>query len=220
MNQTTLPQKNGDRRPALEVAYPSSANLSDALGQLGYKFQTLHSRIRSITGISVWGPAYTVQCYPGATYAVEEALEKAAPGDVLIVAGEAFTEAVLMGGLMSGRAKQRGIAGAIVDGAVRDIAELRKLKWPVYAAGVTPRAGTFAQLGQLQSTVSCGDVVVRPGDMVVADDDGIVVVPFPILDEAVERAWEIEKKESFITKAIAEGLSLPEAVREYQAQAE
>ncbi len=218
MNQTIL--KNGDRSAALEMAFPSSANLSDALGQLGYKFQTLHSRVRPITGIPVWGPAYTVQCYPGATFALEEALEKAAPGDVLMVAGEAFTEAVLMGGLMSTRAKQRGIAGAVVDGAVRDVAELRKLRWPVYATGVTPRAGTFAQLGQWETAVSCGGVVVQPGDMVAADDDGIVVAPAGILDEALERAWEIERKENFIAKAVVEGLSLAEAVREYQAQAE
>ena len=218
MNQTIL--KNGDRNSTLEMAFPSSANVSDALGQLGYKFQTMHSRVRPITGLSMWGPAYTVQCYPGATYALEEALEKAAPGDVLVVGGEAFTEAVLMGGLMSTRAKQRGMAGAVIDGAVRDVAELRRVNWPMFASGVTPRAGTFAQIGQWEVAVACGGVVVQPGDMVAADEDGIVVVPAAILDEALERAWEIERKENFIAKAVQEGLSLAEAVREYKAQTE
>lgn len=218
MNATTLPQKNGNRPPASDLPFPSTANLSDALGQLGCKFQTLHGRVRPITGLGVWGPAFTVQCYPGATFAVEEALEKATPGDVLVVAGEAYTGAVLMGGLMSSRARQRGIAGAIVDGAVRDVAELRQLNWPVYAAGITPRAGTFAELGAWQGSVCCGEVVVHPGDLVAADDDGVVVVPQAIADEAVERAWEIERKERFIAKAIIGGLSLPEAVREFQAQ--
>lgn len=218
MSQTTILTQNGARRPTVDRPFPSSANLSDALGQLGFKFQTLHSRIRPITGLAVWGPAYTVQCYPGATHAVEEALEKAAPGDVLVVNGEAFTGAVLMGGLMSGRARHRGIAGAVIDGAVRDVAELKSLHWPVYAAGITPRSGTFDKLGQQKAAVSCGDVVIHAGDLIAGDDDGVVAIPSHVLDEALQRAWEIEQKETFIARALENGLSLPEAVQEYQAQ--
>ncbi|HRJ72169.1 MAG TPA: RraA family protein [Terrimicrobiaceae bacterium] len=218
MSQTTILPQNGSHRPAVDRPFPSSANLSDALGQLGCKFQTLHARIRPITGLPVWGPAYTVQCYPGATHAVEEALEKAAPGDVLVVNGEAFTGAVLLGGLMSGRARQRGLAGAVVDGAVRDVAELKNLRWPVYAAGITPRSGTFDKLGQQQTSVSCGDVVIHAGDLIAGDEDGVVAIPSRMLDAALQLAWDIEQKEAFIARALENGLSLPEAVREYQAR--
>lgn len=216
MSQTSTLTKNGNSPVALNRRIPSSANLSDAMGLLGYKFQTLHNRIRPITNVPVWGPAYTVQCYPGATYGVEEALEKAAPGDVLVIDGEGYTGAVLMGGLMSGRARQRGLAGAIIDGAVRDVEELQKHRWPVYAAGITPRSGTFAKLGQLGISVSCGNVVIQPGDMIVGDADGVVAIPAAILDEALEAAWEIEQKENFIAAALENGLSLPEAVQEYK----
>ncbi|MSR65045.1 MAG: RraA family protein [Verrucomicrobiae bacterium] len=100
---------------------PAVANISDAMGQLGLKFQTMHSRVRPVfTPIYLSGHAYTVQCYPGATWAVEEAIEKAKPGEVLVVNGENYAGAVLMGELMSGRAAKRGIAGAVIDGAVRD----------------------------------------------------------------------------------------------------
>lgn len=195
---------------------PSSSNISDALGQLGFKFQTLHSRIHSITGLPVWGPAFTVQCYPGATWAVEEALENASPGDVLVINGEGFLGAVLMGGLMSTRAQHRGLAGAVIDGAVRDVAELKKMRWPVFATGTTPRCGTTSKLGQRQVPISCADITIHPGDIIAGDEDGVVVIPFDVLDEALELAWEIEEKEAFITKALHNGLSLPEAVGEYQ----
>src|SRR5262245_5709821 len=135
---------------------PAVANLSDAMGQLGLKFQTMHSRIRPVfQPIRLHGPAYTVQCYPGATWAVEEAIERAKPGGVLIVNGENYAGAVLMGELMSGRAAERGIAGAVIDGAVRDMVALRKARWPMFASHVTPRAGTFDKLGQQQVVVSC-----------------------------------------------------------------
>ncbi|MFZ4778227.1 MAG: RraA family protein [Terrimicrobiaceae bacterium] len=218
MSQTTLLPHHGAPQPAANRAYPSSANLSDALAQKGLKSQTLHTRIRPITGFPLQGPAYTVQCYPGATHAVEEALEKARPGDVLVVNGEGFVGAVLMGGLMSGRARQRRLAGAVVDGAVRDVAELRRMHWPVFAAGVTPSSGTFAQLGQQQAVVSCGDVVVHPGDMIVGDEDGVVVIPAHLLDEVLVLAWRVEDKEAYLTRALENGLSLPEAVAEWQGQ--
>lgn len=203
-------------QPATSQPIPSSANLSDALGQLGFKFQTLHSRLRSITGLHLWGPAYTVQCYPGGTHAVEEALEAAAPGDVLVVNGEGFTEAVLMGGLMSARARKRGLAGAVIDGAVRDVAELARLQWPVFASGVTPRAGTLAKLGQQQRPIACGNVCIQPGDLIAGDEDGVVAIPREMAEEALQLAREIERKEACIARSLENGLTLSEAVKHYQ----
>lgn len=216
MSQTTILNRGEALPRQANRPIPSCANISDALSQLGLKSQTLHPRIHSITHLSVWGPAYTVQCYPGATHAVEEALELAKPGDVLVIDGEAYTRAVLLGGLMSTRAHHRGIAGAVVDGAVRDVAELQQLRWPVFAAGTTPRSGTFAKLGQQQMPVSCGEVVVQPGDMIAGDEDGIVAIPRHMLDETLQLAWEIEHKEAYIAKALRSGFSLSQAVQEYK----
>lgn len=196
------------------------ASLSDAMGQHGLKFQTLDARIRPVfTPIAVLGPAYTVQCYAGATFAVEEAIEKAEAGSVLVIAGEGYTGAVLMGELLSARAHHRGVAGAVIDGAVRDTAKLREAQWPIFAAAITPRAGTHDKLGEQQIPISCGGVVVRPGDIIAGDDDGIVVVPHERWAEVQAWAQEIERKEAFLAKALAAGASLGEAVARYKAEA-
>jgi 3-hexulose-6-phosphate synthase/6-phospho-3-hexuloisomerase len=116
-----------------------------------------------------------------------------------------------MGGLMSLRANKRGLAGAVIDGAVRDVAELRKARWPVFATAITPRAGTHDQQGAWNTPISCAGVVVSPGDWVVADDDGVVVVPQAIWDDAMAAAQAVERKEQFIAAALLAGDSLADA---------
>jgi 4-hydroxy-4-methyl-2-oxoglutarate aldolase len=186
------------------------------MGQLGLKFQTMHARVRPVfTPIHLHGPAYTVQCYPGATWAAEEAIERAKPGNVLVINGENYAGAVLMGELMSGRAKKRGLAGAVIDGAVRDTAGLRNARWPMFASHVTPRAGTFDKLGQQQVAISCGEVVVHPGDFIAGNDDGVMVIPRARLDAVLAKARAIERKERFIAQAIRRGFSLAQAGAAY-----
>jgi regulator of RNase E activity RraA len=201
-----------------DSAVPPSANLSDALTQIGLKFQTLRSYIRPVVALPLWGPAFTVQCYPGATWAMEEAIEKAQPGDVLVTDGESYPDGVLMGGLISLRAKQRGIAGAVIDGAVRDVEEMRQRDFPVYATSISPRSGTHDQLGGWGGTIHCAGVTVQPGDFVAGDDDGVVIIPRSRVQETLALAAKIEKRESFITRALERNLSLPEAAREYEKQ--
>jgi 4-hydroxy-4-methyl-2-oxoglutarate aldolase len=200
-----------------EKAIPAVANLSDAMGRLGLKFQTMHSRIRPVfSPVQMHGPAYTVECYPGATWAVEEALENARRGEVLVINGSNFAEAVLMGELMSARAHRRGLAGAVIDGAVRDTVVLRKAGWPIFSSHVTPRSGTFDKLGRQQTVVSCGEVVVHPGDLIVGDDDGVVVIPAQRISEVIQSARAIDTQERFIAAAIKKGMSLAQAVAAYQ----
>lgn len=189
-----------------------TAAVGDGLSGLGHPFQVMESVIKPIgPGMALAGPAFTVRCYPGATWALEQALELASPGDVLVVDGGAATEVILMGELMSTRAQQRGLAGVVVDGAVRDTAQVRALGFPMFARAVTCRCGTHAQIGQWQTTVCCGRVPVRPGDWVVADGDGIVCVPPDLLDAAAEAAEAIHRREARIAEALGEGLSLPDA---------
>ena len=196
---------------------PSAANVSDALRELDWKFQTMHSSMRAIVpDVAVSGPAFSVRCYAGATWALSRAIEEAPPGSILVVDGGHFSEGVLMGGLMSLRAKMRGIAGAVVDGAVRDVSELRKVGWPVFASAITPRAGTHDQQGAWNIPISCAGVNVSPGDWVVADNDGVVIVPQAIRDEAFAAARAIEQKEEFVTAALLEGDSLGEAMGKWK----
>lgn len=189
-----------------------SAHVSDALRSCGLAFQGVDGGIRPLAGtMRVAGPAFTVRCYPGATWAMEQALELAPPGSVLAVDGGACPDVILMGGLMSTRAKARGLAGAVLDAAVRDVDEIIALDFPVFSRYVCPRAGTFDQIGEWQTIICLGRVPVRPGDWIVADSTGVVVVPVEHLRQVQEHARRIIGREQAIAPLLRTGMSLTEA---------
>ena len=193
---------------------PTSA-LSDVLGRMGFKSATMDSAIKPVVpNVKIVGPAFTVHCYAGATHAVEMAVDKVAAGEVLVINGEGYTEAVLWGGIFSKAAQMRGAAGTVVDGAARDVDDIRMLGYPVFARSMTPRAGTGDPLGTIGSVVSCGGVLVRPGDWVVGDDVGIVVIPQEKLSEAVSLAEAVEEKEARMLALLDAGFSFQEAGRQ------
>lgn len=199
---------------ASRLAHCGSANVGDALRALGKHFQSMDGSLRPLNNrMRVAGPAFTVRCYPGATWALEQALDKAQLGDVLVVDGGGRDDLILMGGLMSRRAKTRGIAGAVVDAAVRDIDDIIDLEFPVFARGVCPRAGTFAEIGEWQTTICCGRVPVCPGDWIVADSSGIAVIPAHLLETAAAKAAAIHDRETRIDADLKGGLSLAEAAK-------
>ncbi len=122
------------------------------------------------------GPAFTVACAPGDNLMLHAAIYRAAPGSVLVVESGDVDYAVA-GGNVCAVAQRHGVSGLVVDGVIRDLAEVRSSGFPVYARGVVPVAGTKAATSPLNAPVRCGGVTVRAGDIVVADDDGVVVVP-------------------------------------------
>lgn len=199
---------------------PCAANFSDALGGLGHRFQAMSHKMRAVCpSFKIAGAiAYPVRCYAGATWALEQAIEAAPEGSVLVVDGGGYREAVLMGGLMSARARMRGLGGVVIDGAVRDIEEIRKAGWPIFAAATTPRAGTHDQQGEWNVPVSCGGVIVEPGDRIVADEDGVVVIPGKLWGEALAAARTVHAKEQFLEACLAAGDSLSEAVIKWKAR--
>ena len=152
------------------------------------------------------GVARTVRCHED-FLAVIRALDGAQAGDVLVVDTQGSRRAVV-GELFSLEATRRGLAGIIVDGAVRDISTLRQLGLPVYARSYCPVAGTVRDLGSLQITVNCGGVVVNPGDIVVADDDGIIIGSVAELTALVPAAREVERREAIIAARMAAGQGL------------
>jgi 4-hydroxy-4-methyl-2-oxoglutarate aldolase len=124
----------------------------------------------------VAGPAFTVRCAPGDNLMLHAAIYRAEPGSVLVVeAGD--VDYALAGGNVCAVAQRRGIAALVTDGVVRDLAEVRALGFPVFARGVIPFPGTKAAVLPLNGEVRCGGVSVRAGDVVVADEEGVVVVP-------------------------------------------
>lgn len=132
------------------------------------------------------GPAYTVRCAPGDNLMLHAAIYRAQPGDVIVVEAGCHDYAV-SGGNVCAIAQRRGLAGFVVDGVIRDIAEVRAARFPVFARGCVPKPGIKETLGDLQSQVTCGGVIVSPGDMVIGDEEGIAVVPC----DRLESVWQI-----------------------------
>ncbi|BBB89882.1 MAG TPA: PilZ domain-containing protein [Methylomusa anaerophila] len=136
----------------------------------------MDAKIRPVNDIPLLGPAFTVKLRPGDNLMLHKALDIAQPGDIVVVDAQGDLTNSVMGELMVLWAKQRGIGGFIIDGAIRDIGALKKTDMPIYAAGVTP-AGPYKDApGEINVPVDCGGVLVHPGDILVGDEDGIVVI--------------------------------------------
>jgi regulator of RNase E activity RraA len=141
------------------------------------------------------GPAYTVLCPAGDHLMLHAAIYRAPAGSV-IVAESGDVDYALAGGNVCAVAQKRGVAAFVVDGAIRDLAESRSRRFPVFARGVIPIPGGKEKLGELNGTVHCGGVEVSPGDIVVADEEGIVVVPKRRSAEVLEAAQKRAKKDA------------------------
>ncbi len=179
-----------------------TGSLSDALGSLG----VLAAPIRAMTpGARLIGPAFTVKCYPGSILTVHKALMEAPSGVVLVVDDEGDTRGALWGEVMTHQAKRQGILGLVTDGPVRDTAEITALGFPVFAGSVTPRVGTNRRVGLTQVPISCAGVLVHPEDIVVADADGVVIIPRDQAASVVERAEGIVHRDEGFIRQIGEG---------------
>ena len=199
---------HGDAALARLAAF-STATLSDAQASFGIMRPTIRALS---TGLRLVGPAHTVKCYPGSIITVHKALLEARPGEVLVVDGEADERGALWGELMTLQAQASGLAGIVVDGPVRDRQAVAALGFPVFASSVTPRVGSNRRVGQTQVPIQCGGVVVRPGDVIVADDDGVAVVAVERLAAVIEAAEAIRRKEVGYREAIAAGQQLADQI--------
>jgi RraA family protein len=164
-----------------------TAELADAAGVP----IAMDNRIRPVwAGARLAGPAFTVRTPPGEHPSVRRAADEAPAGSVIVVDGGGALDRALWGDKMAKRALEHGIAGLVVDGAVRDSEGIEELGFPVFAAGVTPTPPRRDQEGDVGVPVTCGGLTVRPGDTVYGDRDGVVVVPAELHDEILGRALE------------------------------
>lgn len=197
---TTLDSALRDR-----LAKIHSGSLSDALGSVG----VLDPRIRPVTpNARLVGPAFTVKCYPGSIITVHKALMEAPPGVVLVVDDEGDTRGALWGEVMTHQARRLGIMGLVTDGPVRDTLEIAALDFPVFAGSISPRVGTNRRVGFTQLPISCAGVVIRPGDVVAADADGVVIIPLDQVADVADRAEEIVRRDEGFIRQISEGKHL------------
>ena len=144
------------------------------------------------------GPAYTVRCAPADNLMLHVAIYRAPPGSVIVVeAGD--VDYAVSGGNVCAVAKRRGIAGFVIDGVIRDLAEVREDRFPVFARGVIPIPGGKQGPGELNNTIRCGGVQVSAGDVVVADEEGVVVVPAARQDAVLEAARKRAAKDASLS---------------------
>jgi 4-hydroxy-4-methyl-2-oxoglutarate aldolase len=181
--------------------YPAAV-LCDVQGRRG----ALHSRIRALNlRMSVCGPAFTVEVRPGDNLMVHLALALAAPGDVIVVDGKGDQTCALFGDLMVTQAQAAKIGGFVVDAACRDWNEIASRDFPAFACGANPCGPTKGLAGKLGIPVSVGGTSVAPGDLVVGDADGVVVIPRLQVDAVLAAAEEKLAAERQRVKEITEG---------------
>jgi len=156
-------------------------------------------------GAHVLGPAFTVQGAPGDNLALHHAIAAASAGDVIVVAVGGERETAHAGGIVASAARKRGVAGIVVDGAVRDRPELAEIGLPIFHLGTSPRGPAKNGPGALGVPVELAGVAVAPGDLVCADADGVAVVPAADAETVLEAARALEARELGILAALERG---------------
>ena len=171
------------------------------------ELRVMDSSIRPLTlGLKLVGRAHTVVCEDD-FLSVIKALQDAQPGEVLVVETRASRRAVA-GELFSKEAQRKGLAGLVVDGAVRDIAKIRAFGIPVYSRSIVPASGTTRRIFATQVPIQCGGVTVHPGDVLFGDDDGVVVASESRIAELLSAAEAIQKTEADVVARMERGESL------------
>jgi 4-hydroxy-4-methyl-2-oxoglutarate aldolase len=163
-------------------------------------------RIKPLVGRSLLGVALTCDCGPVDNLAFMAALAECRPGDVLVVATGGYVGAAVTGDLLIGVARNRGAAGFVTDGLVRDLDDLETIGLPVYAMGVTPNSPQRRGPGTVGAPVVCGGVVVASGDVVVGDRDGVVVVPRARISATLESLELVKAAEAAALERVRAGL--------------
>ena len=181
----------------------STPNISDAMHRKG-AMKSIHS---ICPGTKAVGRAVTVATFEGDWAKTVEAIDIADEGDVIVIYNGS-PHVAPWGELATLSCMNRKIAGVVIDGAVRDVDDIRRLKFPVFAVSIVPNAGEPKGFGEINAEIKCGGQTVRPGDYIVGDDNGVVVIPGERGYEIARRAVEVEKNESRIRDEIMKGKTL------------
>lgn len=179
--------------------------LADVAGRRG----ALDGRIMPLSrSTRLAGPAFTVEVRPGDNLMIHAAMALAQPGDVLVVDGRGDRSCALMGEIMVTTCKQLGLGGVVIDGAHRDTEDLLTLGFPVYSVGSNPNGPTKSVPGRINTPISCGGVAVNPGDLVVGDGDGVVVIARDMVASVLAPAAQKVRDERARIEAITSGTNI------------
>ncbi len=158
-------------------------------------------------GVRLCGPAFTVQCHPGDNLMLHKALERAQAGDVLVAAVGGCYNGGYWGGLMGTSGQARGLGGLAIDGCVRDFAELVQMGFPIFCRGFSIQGTVKSVLGLINHPTVFGGVIVHPGDLILGDDDGLVVVERAECDRVLEKSLERKRAEEKKADQLRAGIS-------------
>ena len=211
------------RRPALLAEFEKVAacySASCVFADSQYRQGIMHSAIKPPFVAKTVGQAVTVQLSPGDLVDPLKALEMGQPGDIIVVDAGGDTETSVCGGLMGGLAKNRGIRAMIIDGAGRDVDELRDIGFPIWTRAITPR-GTHTMFSgrkdelSINVSIACGGVIVSPGDFVVADEIGVTVVAGEQAEAVLKAASEQAAREQATREWVAGGKTVEDLLKEF-----
>jgi 4-hydroxy-4-methyl-2-oxoglutarate aldolase len=215
--------KDFERNPALLAKFDAVAKCYSAscvFADAQYRQNVMDSEIRPTFRAKVVGQALTVQLSPGDLVDPLKALEMGKPGDIIVVDAGGDRQTSVCGGLMGGLAKNRGIRAMVIDGAGRDVDELEEIGWPIWTRAITAR-GTHTMFSERKEELSinvpiqCGGVLVNPGDFIVADIIGVVVVPLAQASEIVVKASEQADREQKTREGVASGKTVEDLLKEF-----
>jgi regulator of RNase E activity RraA len=199
---------NDVERPAPELVEGFAEFETPAISDLMNRLYSMAPEIHPLTdpALRILGPACTVRVYPGDNLMVHKSLDMAEPGDVIVVAAGGSSMNAALGDLVSTKARHRGVAGFVVDGFIRDLPAIRALAdFPVFARGVTPVGPLHRGPGEINYPIAAGGIVVNPGDVIVGDLNGVVVIPRQIAEDLLARLIEQRDAEAEYIAAIARG---------------
>jgi 3-hexulose-6-phosphate synthase/6-phospho-3-hexuloisomerase len=200
----SLIKKTGDEETRAIFLQVSSPNITDAMFRKGAM-----AGVFSLCGnVKMVGKAVTVHTIAGDWAKPVEAIDIAKKNDVIVINNDGVTDVAPWGELATRSCKTKGVAGVVIDGAVRDVDDIRALKFPLFAKGIVPNAGEPKGFGEINAEIRCAGQYVRPGDWIIGDESGVVVVPQERAYEIARRALEVKKNEERIREEIRRGSTL------------
>ncbi len=196
------------RRPSKELIKSfqeiGTATVHEASGRKG----AVDYRIKPIApGVRLCGPAFTVQCHPGDNLMLHKALERAQPGDILVTSTGGNHEFGYWGGLMATSAVAKKLGGLAIDGCIRDSSEIIQMRFPIFCRGFNIRGTTKTVLGLINHPTIFGGVLVQPGDLILGDDDGMVVVERMACEAVLEKSIKRIEAEHIKSEKLKAGIT-------------